>query len=148
MSRMRRPLFSTWILMRGKHFTCSSLYHCTPEGLKASACLFLFKWQQRTWVDTHILLRTHTHRTWQRKTHTHTHTHTHPPAVFTVSRVEEMPTAKNQWLHFLFFFPVLLSSPLSSLSLSFSRLSSGKHTIFIPSRKWSRKVIIIKPTWF
>lgn len=99
-------------------------------GLKSIGLPLLFKWQQHTWADTHTFAP---------------HTHTLPPAVFTVSWVEEMPTAKNQWLHFLFFFPS--SSPLSHSHFFLSPFSGKTHN-FISSCKWSWKVIIIKPTWF
>lgn len=118
----------TWIQMRGKHFTCSSLYHCTPEGLKASASLFLFKWQQHTRVDTHIC-SAHTHTQDMTETHTcsHWHTHTHTPSCRFHSLLSGGDAhGQKPMVAFLVFFPS--SSPFS-LSLSFSRLSPGKHTI-------------------
>lgn len=64
--------------------TCLSLYHCTLEGLKASASLFLSD------SNTHELTYTfapytHTHTEDMTEKHTDKHTDTLPPAVFTVS---------------------------------------------------------------
>lgn len=135
MARVEGEGYFTWTWMRSKHFTCSSLFHCTPEGLKASSSLFLFKWQQHTWVDTHTHICS-----------TDTHRHTLPPAVFTVSWVEKKPTAKKPMVAFLVFLPP--PPLLFSRSVSFSRPSGGKTHHFFPASKWSQKVIRIKPTWF
>lgn len=94
-------------------FACSSMY----SGGLLNHPLLSFG-DSSAHVDT---FAPHTHVIWQRNTHTHTQ----PPAVFTVSRVEEMPVAKS--VAFLFF-----PSSLCPLSHSlFSCLPPGGILILV-----------------